>query len=256
MDIIWYLAILGAVKSSLGDFFSDLEELDIDAQLREIDEMMDKIDNDTDDGDLKFDDIGNLFSDDCLYKCGNGAKPVPRKGHVPKTNGCGSFGLTLDTSALPEMTKCCDKHDYCYDTCNADRGKCDDDFKQCLDNMCDKLRPSITRNQYEGCKETATLIYGGTTALGCSPFLSAQEKACDCPSGGRDRSSTSSDKLKTETTNNKKKRPDKSDTKEAENIKDQRLKTKHEKRDKNAEARFSETDKMSKKKRRNPSDEL
>ena len=31
-----------------------------------------------------------------------------------------------------------------------------------------------------GCKETSKLIYGGTTALGCSPYLSAQQNACEC----------------------------------------------------------------------------
>ena len=31
-----------------------------------------------------------------------------------------------------------------------------------------------------GCKETSKLIYSGTTALGCSPYLSAQQNACEC----------------------------------------------------------------------------
>lgn len=181
MELIGCIAILGLMNSCLCDFFSDLEKLDIDSQLREIDEMLEKLDDDNDDGfDNVFNTVDDLVSGDCIYKCKNGAKPVPRKGHVPVSNGCGSFGLKLDTSSLPQMTECCDVHDLCYDTCNKDRDKCDNDFKTCLDIMCEKLKRDITKNQYEGCKETAKLIYGGTTALGCSPYLSAQEKACQC----------------------------------------------------------------------------
>ena len=182
MNIILYITIFGAIKTSLGDFFSDLEELDIDAQLRELDEMMDNID--TDMGDIKLDDLSSLFSDECVYKCKNGEKPIPRKGHVPSSNGCGSFGLTLNTKALPEMTKCCDQHDFCYDTCNSDREKCDNDFKHCLSTICERLKPGLTEKLYKGCKDTADMIYTGTYALGCSPFLSAQENACDCSING------------------------------------------------------------------------
>ena len=245
MDIMWYIAIIGAIKSSLANFLSDLEELDIDAQLREFDEMMDKIDTDNAIGD-KLDDLSKLFSDDCLYKCKNGAKPVHRKGHVPTTNGCGSFGLTLDTKALPEMTKCCEKHDYCYDTCNSDRGKCDDAFKQCLSGMCNRLKSSLTKKQYEVCKETADLIYSGTSALGCSPYLSAQETACDCSIKGGENSSK--DRFKGEAEKNKK---TPSDT----DIKDNRN-SKHEMRDRTTEAKFSETHKRDKKKMQNQNDEL
>lgn len=179
MELFWCVAALGLVKICKGDFFSDLDKLDIDTQLREIDDMIEKLDDDS-----VFDDVLNTVDDlskgDCKYGCKKGAKPVPREGHVPKSNGCGSFGIQLDTSALPQMTKCCDAHDHCYDTCNKDRDQCDNDFKKCLDDMCEKLKPDITKNQYEGCKETANLIYGGTTALGCAPYLTAQEKACQC----------------------------------------------------------------------------
>ena len=58
--------------------------------------------------------------------------------------------LQLDTSSLPQMTECCDAHDLCYDTCNKVRDKCDNDFKMCLEIMCEKLKRDITKNQYEG----------------------------------------------------------------------------------------------------------
>ena len=52
------------------------------------------------------------------------------------------------------MTSCCDAHDICYDTCNKDRDQCDEDFKKCLDDMCEKLKSGITGNQYEGKKSS------------------------------------------------------------------------------------------------------
>lgn len=194
MELILCIAVIWLAKSCQCDFFSDLDKLDIDTQLREIDEMIEKLDDDNGVFDNVFDTVDDLVSGDCIYRCKKGAKPLPRKGHVPTSNGCGSFGLQLDTSALPQMTKCCDAHDHCYDTCNQDRDQCDNDFKTCLDVMCVKLKPDITKNQFEGCKETAKLIYAGTTALGCSPYLSAQERACQCSaeeSGSRSPTKTS-----------------------------------------------------------------
>ena len=74
MELIGCIAILGLMNSCLCDFFSDLEKLDIDSQLREIDEMLEKLDDDNDDG---FDNVfkktvDDLVSGDCIYKCKNG----------------------------------------------------------------------------------------------------------------------------------------------------------------------------------------
>ena len=33
---------------------------------------------------------------------------------------------------------------------------------------------------FTDCKATSDLMYGGTVALGCDPFLKAQENACTC----------------------------------------------------------------------------
>lgn len=35
------------------------------------------------------------------------------------------------------MTKCCDSHDICYDTCNSAKELCDLEFKRCLYKYCD-----------------------------------------------------------------------------------------------------------------------
>lgn len=72
MNILWFVAIFGTIRSSSGDFFSDLEKLDIDTQLREIDDMLDKLDDDGTDDALNFDYWSDFFSDKCVYRCRNG----------------------------------------------------------------------------------------------------------------------------------------------------------------------------------------
>ena len=55
----------------------------------------------------------------CQYKCSDGSKPFPRYGYKPSPpSGCGSplFGVHFDVG-IPLMTKCCNHHDRCYDTC-------------------------------------------------------------------------------------------------------------------------------------------
>ncbi|XP_067671721.1 group XIIA secretory phospholipase A2-like [Haliotis asinina] len=108
------------------------------------------------------------------------AKPKPKKRDKPRSNGCGSFGLELDTSALPAVTKCCDNHDYCYDTCNNDKVKCDDDFKDCLNNVCDTLGGIASQDITGGCRSTADLMYASTLTLGCKPYKDSQKDACVC----------------------------------------------------------------------------
>ena len=55
------------------------------------------------------------------------------------------------------MTTCCDKHDFCYDTCNTDKDKCDQEFKSCLLDMCKTMENSLNEDEYEG-KVCSTLI--------------------------------------------------------------------------------------------------
>lgn len=117
---------------------------------------------------------------ECKYKCEKDKKTVPRPGHIPTSNGCGSFGIEFDTAKLPEMTSCCDVHDKCYDTCNTDKGHCDKEFKDCLLKMCDSMQSTLNVEEYEGCQATAEIMYRGTMALGCTPFKNAQKKACTC----------------------------------------------------------------------------
>lgn len=41
------------------------------------------------------------------------------------------------------MTECCNTHDSCYETCNTDRDTCDNEFKNCLENMCVKKKHAV-----------------------------------------------------------------------------------------------------------------
>lgn len=71
-----------------------------------------------------------------------GQKPVRNRNHIPSSDGCGSLGIEISTEYLPieQMTKCCDNHDICYDTCNSGKEVCDLEFKRCLYNYCDTYK--------------------------------------------------------------------------------------------------------------------
>lgn len=71
-----------------------------------------------------------------------GQKPVRNRNHIPSSDGCGSLGFEISNEYLPieQMTKCCDNHDICYDTCNSGKEVCDLEFKRCLYNYCDTYK--------------------------------------------------------------------------------------------------------------------
>nr|CAD7593942.1 unnamed protein product [Timema genevievae] len=55
------------------------------------------------------------------------------------------FDAAISSEQLPmgEMTKCCDEHDICYDTCNQAKEHCDYEFKNCLYKICDKYEKTM-----------------------------------------------------------------------------------------------------------------
>jgi secretory phospholipase A2 len=112
---------------------------------------------------------------------------VKNKLHIPKSDGCGSLGMTIDTEYLPsaEMGNCCNLHDLCYDTCNSDKELCDLDFKRCLYKYCDTFEKSAAGDLLiKGCKAAAKMLFSSTMTLGCKSYLDSQEKACFCPVNG------------------------------------------------------------------------
>lgn len=41
------------------------------------------------------------------------------------------------------MTKCCNQLDICYDTCGANKYRCDAKFRWCLHSICSDLKRSL-----------------------------------------------------------------------------------------------------------------
>ncbi|XP_013199416.1 group XIIA secretory phospholipase A2 [Amyelois transitella] len=137
----------------------------------------------------KFKSLHEVFDaaveEECIYSCPDGVKPTRNKNHVPKSDGCGSLGLNISPEYLPLdlMTKCCNTHDICYDTCNSGKEACDLDFKRCLYNYCDTYKSVNVAGETlsKGCKAAAKLLFTGTLTLGCKSYLDAQKNACYCP---------------------------------------------------------------------------
>lgn len=48
------------------------------------------------------------------------------------------------------MTKCCDSHDICYDTCNNNKEICDMEFKKCLYRYCDTHQAKVGQTIVKG----------------------------------------------------------------------------------------------------------
>jgi len=158
--------------------------------------------------------IDNTIGEDCEFECRPGYEAIPNLNHQSTTNGCGSLDLIFDDSeesfihVEQEFTqvgiqklrhlhlkyanhvgivhpltyidfKCCDVHDYCYDTCGADKDECDLKFKKCLYSTCKKK----TRQGYfdtKKCRLKAKLFYITVLGVGCQSYINAQKEACQC----------------------------------------------------------------------------
>ncbi|XP_075854238.1 group XIIA secretory phospholipase A2 isoform X2 [Microcebus murinus] len=86
----------------------------------------------------------------CQYKCSDGSKPFPRYGYKPSPpNGCGSplFGVHLNIG-IPSLTKCCNQHDRCYETCGKSKNDCDEEFQYCLSKICRDVQKTLGLAQH------------------------------------------------------------------------------------------------------------
>uniref|UniRef100_A0A8C2P4C8 Group XIIA secretory phospholipase A2 n=1 Tax=Capra hircus TaxID=9925 RepID=A0A8C2P4C8_CAPHI len=86
----------------------------------------------------------------CQYKCSDGSKPFPRYGYKPSPpNGCGSplFGVHLNIG-IPSLTKCCNQHDRCYETCGKSKNDCDEAFQSCLSKICRDVQKTLGLAQH------------------------------------------------------------------------------------------------------------
>ncbi|KAM5287602.1 group XIIA secretory phospholipase A2 [Hipposideros larvatus] len=119
----------------------------------------------------------------CQYKCSDGSKPFPRYGYKPSPpNGCGSplFGVHLNIG-IPSLTKCCNHHDRCYETCGKSKNDCDGDFQYCLSKICREVQKTLGLAQHvQACETTVELLFDSVIHLGCKPYLDSQRAACRC----------------------------------------------------------------------------
>ncbi|KAF1462913.1 Group XIIA secretory phospholipase A2, partial [Eudyptes chrysocome] len=112
-----------------------------------------------------------------------GSKPIPRYGYKPSPpNGCGSplFGVHFDIG-IPLMTKCCNHHDRCYDTCGNKKNDCDEQFQSCLSKICRDVQKTLGISEsVQACESTVQLLFDAVIHLGCKPYLDSQRAACMC----------------------------------------------------------------------------
>ncbi|XP_037992008.1 group XIIA secretory phospholipase A2 [Motacilla alba alba] len=124
----------------------------------------------------------------CQYKCSDGSRPVPRYGYKPSPpNGCGSplFGVQFDIG-IPSMTRCCNHHDRCYDTCGNKKNDCDEQFQTCLSKICRDVQKTLGISEsVQACESTVQLLFDAVIHLGCKPYLDSQRAACMCHSEGK-----------------------------------------------------------------------
>ncbi|ELV13708.1 Group XIIA secretory phospholipase A2 [Tupaia chinensis] len=86
----------------------------------------------------------------CRYKCSDGSKPLPRYGFKPSPpSGCGSplFGVHLNVG-IPSLTRCCNQHDRCYETCGHSKSDCDEQFQACLSKICRDVQRTLGLAQH------------------------------------------------------------------------------------------------------------
>ncbi|XP_055972860.1 group XIIA secretory phospholipase A2 [Sorex fumeus] len=119
----------------------------------------------------------------CVHRCGDGSKPVPRYGYKPSPpNGCGSplFGVQLNIG-IPSLTRCCNQHDLCYETCGKAKSDCDEEFQFCLARICRDAQRTLGLAQHvQACESTVELLLDSVLHLGCRPYLDSQRAACWC----------------------------------------------------------------------------
>ncbi|XP_034993950.1 group XIIB secretory phospholipase A2-like protein isoform X2 [Zootoca vivipara] len=119
----------------------------------------------------------------CQYRCRYGKAPMARPDYKsPEPNGCSSYflGLKLDMG-IPAMTKCCNQLDICYDTCGANKYRCDAKFRWCLQSICSDLKRSLGFvSKVAACESVADGVFKTVRTLGCRPFMDSQRSACIC----------------------------------------------------------------------------
>ncbi|KAK1345664.1 hypothetical protein QTO34_008128 [Cnephaeus nilssonii] len=82
---------------------------------------------------------------------------------------------------IPSLTKCCNHHDRCYETCGESKNDCDEEFQHCLSKICREVQKTLGLAQHvQACETTVELLFDSVIHLGCKPYLDSQRAACRC----------------------------------------------------------------------------
>ncbi|KAG9332359.1 hypothetical protein JZ751_015028 [Albula glossodonta] len=82
---------------------------------------------------------------------------------------------------IPSMTKCCNQHDRCYDTCGSDKHDCDEQFQFCLETICRNVQRTLgLSHSVQACETAVNLLFDAVMHLGCKPYLDSQRASCMC----------------------------------------------------------------------------
>jgi hypothetical protein len=49
---------------------------------------------------------------------------------------------------IPSLTKCCNQHDRCYETCGKSKNDCDEEFQYCLSKICRDVQKTLGLAQH------------------------------------------------------------------------------------------------------------
>uniref|UniRef100_A0A2K6GIJ6 Phospholipase A2 group XIIA n=1 Tax=Propithecus coquereli TaxID=379532 RepID=A0A2K6GIJ6_PROCO len=118
----------------------------------------------------------------CQYKCSDGERARPRRRGSRRCEGdrCGA-GLVGLNIGIPSLTKCCNQHDRCYETCGQSKNDCDEEFQYCLSKICRDVQKTLGLAQHvQACEKTVELLFDSVIHLGCKPYLDSQRAACRC----------------------------------------------------------------------------
>ena len=100
------------------------------------------------------------------------------QGRTPTSNGCSVFQGTPFRSLF---TPACNKHDFCYSTCESRRLTCDATFRSNTRDICNKkYNTPETQQTYQQCQTWSKNYYAGVFAGGTWNFRNAQVGHCKC----------------------------------------------------------------------------
>lgn len=81
---------------------------------------------------------------------------------------------------IPSMTKCCNHHDRCYDTCGNKKNDCDEQFQTCLSKICRDVQKTLGISESVQGKCEKAFIFFSKFDLSLSKNLCAVQQGHIC----------------------------------------------------------------------------